>query len=70
MKEGAKEVKSVGEFVKETVSSSAGNVSLFSKIYIFLTVGLLILHLILFLLIVKKGKRIELFQFPFLFLYM
>ncbi|XP_009767115.1 uncharacterized protein LOC107801262 [Nicotiana tabacum] len=26
VKEGAKEVKSVGEFVKETVSSSAGNV--------------------------------------------
>ncbi|CAN4104553.1 unnamed protein product [Withania somnifera] len=26
VKEGAKEVKNVGEFVKETVSSSAGNV--------------------------------------------
>lgn len=33
VKEGAKEVKSVGEFVKETVSSSAGKVSLFSPVY-------------------------------------
>lgn len=36
VKEGAKEVKSVGEYVKKTVSDSAGNVSsfFFSTIYI------------------------------------